>query len=68
MGFALKVEPLNSLITTIPVVNTNPRVAIRPAGYYELTADEVEVLEFRCQALQACMDLDAMRMEELTRD
>jgi hypothetical protein len=67
MGSAPTVEPLFSSIPNSPTVNRTPRAAIRVVGRCELTDDELEVLEFRCQGLQAVVDLDAMRMEELNR-
>jgi hypothetical protein len=68
MGAALKIEPSISSMPASPTVNTTPRAAIRVVGPSELTEDELEVLEFRCLGLQARVDLDAMRTEELTRN
>jgi len=68
MGAARKIDPLISSIPTSPTNASLPRTAIRVVGRHELTVDELEVLEFRCQGLQACVDLDAMRVENLMRE
>jgi len=67
MGSALRIEPLSSLIQKVPMVGTNQKAVVCLVGCFELTEDEAEVLEFRCQGLQAGVDLDAMRMEALMR-
>jgi hypothetical protein len=68
MGSALKVEPLISSTPVMPTAERAAGAAIRVVGRYELTDDEIEVLEFRWQGLQAGVNLDAMRMEELMRN
>jgi hypothetical protein len=68
MGAALKIEPSISSMPASPSANGAPRAAIRVVGRDELTDDELEVLDFRCQGLQARVDLDAMRIEALLCD
>ena len=68
MGSALKAEPFLPTVSQPSTVNPTHRAAIRAADSYELSDDELEALEFRCQGLQARVDLDAMRIEALLRD
>jgi hypothetical protein len=68
MGSAITVDSFFSSEANSAKAARTPRATISLVGRRELTLDELEVLEFRCQALQARADLDAMRMEELMRD
>jgi len=68
MGIALKAEALISSTPALPTAERAARAAIRIVDRHELTDDALELLQFQCQGLQARVDLDEMRMEELMRN
>ena len=68
MGYALKAEPLFVSVSQSTTVNPSHRAAIRAVVFSQLSDEALELLEFRCQGLQALVDLDALRVEELMRD
>ena len=67
MGSALKAEPFFPTVSQPSTVNPLHRTPIRAVESCEVAEDESEAFEFRCRGLQAQVDLDAMRIEELMR-